>query len=84
MKNLESPVLIKIKGLLFLVVALFSSALLLIEHPHWKDAFLLAISIWASSRFYYFAFYVMERYVESNYRFSGLISLGRYLIAKRR
>ena len=84
MKALVRPISIKIKGLLFLFLALLASALLLIEHPHWKVGFLLAIAIWASCRFYYFAFYVIERYVDSSYRFSGLISLGRYLILKRR
>ncbi|HXY37070.1 MAG TPA: hypothetical protein VEI07_22775 [Planctomycetaceae bacterium] len=42
------------------------------------------MAIWSFSRFYYFAFYVIEKYVDSSYRFAGLPSFARYLIAERR
>ena len=63
------------KGVLFLILGLASSALLLFEVPTLKTAALLAISVWSFCRFYYFAFYVIERYVDPGYRFSGLISV---------
>jgi hypothetical protein len=40
--------------------------------------------VWAFCRFYYFAFYVIEHYVDASYRFSGLLSLLHYAISKRR
>jgi hypothetical protein len=44
---------------------------------------LLVISVWSFCRFYYFAFYVIEHYVDSGYRFSGLWSFAVYLLRLR-
>ena len=82
MKNLTSPVAIKIKGLLFLVIGILASALLLLDQPNLKTAALLAITIWCFCRFYYFAFYVIEHYVDPGYHFSGLWSFACYLFKK--
>jgi hypothetical protein len=73
----------KLKGVLFLVVAVLSSILLILEQPTLKAALLLALSVWCFCRFYYFAFYVIEHYVDPAYRFSGLWSFGRYLWSGR-
>jgi hypothetical protein len=43
----------------------------------------LALSVWCFCRFYYFAFYVIEHYVDPGYRFAGLWSFVRYLWVKR-
>jgi hypothetical protein len=83
MKDLTDPRWIKLKGVLFLLLALFSAALLILEKPTIKVGFLLAISIWCSCRFYYFAFYVIERYVDPAYRFSGLWSFVVYCWSRR-
>src|SRR6266487_5942482 len=83
MKNITSPGLIKLKGILFLLIGLFASLLLLLEQPTLKVATLLAIAVWCFCRFYYFAFYVIEHYVDSSHRFSGLWSFGRYLMHQR-
>ena len=84
MKDLSNPFWIKFKGILFLMLGLLSSTLLLVEHPEIKTAVLLAIAVWSFCRFYYFAFYVIEHYVDPSYRFAGLLSFGRYLVARRR
>ena len=83
MKDLTDYRWIKLKGVLFLIVGLLSSMLLLLDHPEIKTALLLAVAVWCFCRFYYFAFYVIERYVDPSYRFSGLCSLARYLIVHR-
>ena len=44
---------------------------------------LLTISVWCFCRAYYFAFYVIEHYVDPGYRFSGLWSFVVYLWLKR-
>ena len=82
MKELTNPNWIKLKGLLFLVLGLVSSALLIFENPSLRTALFLTVTIWCFCRFYYFAFYVIEHYVDSNYRFSGLLSFVRYLASK--
>jgi hypothetical protein len=84
MKDISSPTWIKVKGLLFLAVGIAATALLILDNRTWKTVLLLALAVWSFCRFYYFAFYVIEHYVDSNYRFSGLISFLRYLLQRRR
>jgi len=84
MKDLTSPFWIKFKGILFLIIGILSSALPIIETRSWRLAALLVIAVWCFCRFYYFAFYVIEHYVDPGYRFSGLWSFFGYLISKRR
>ncbi len=83
MKDLTDPRWIKFKGILFLVVGLLASLLLVFEHPTAKMVVLLAICVWCFCRFYYFAFYVIEHYVDPGYRFSGLLSFARYLVQRK-
>ena len=80
MKDLTNPSRIKLKGVLFLALGLASSLLLFFEHPSWRVGSLLVISIWGFCRFYYFAFYVLEHYVDPGYSFAGLGSFVRYLL----
>ena len=84
MTDLTNPRLIKIKGFLFLFLGAFAAALILVEHPEWHVAFLLAVAIWSFCRFYYFAFYVIEKYVDPSFRFAGLSSFVRYMVVERR
>jgi hypothetical protein len=84
MRNLANSTWIKVKGCLFLFLGLLSGTLLFVEHPTRKAGLLLILTIWAFCRFYYFAFYVIEHYVDPNYRFTGLVSFARYLIDEER
>jgi hypothetical protein len=79
MKDLTNPKLIKLKGLLFLLLGLAASVLLMLEEPTLKIALLLVLAVWCFCRSYYFAFYVIEHYVDPSYRFSGLGSFLTYL-----
>jgi len=83
-KDLTDPRWIKFKGVLFLVVGLAASALLILEMPTIKIVVLLAIALWCFCRAYYFAFYVIEKYVDPGFRFSGLWSAVQYLCGRRR
>jgi hypothetical protein len=82
MKNLTNPVWIKLKGLMFLFIGIAAAILLILDSPTLKTAVLIALAIWSFCRFYYFAFYVIEKYVDPTYKFSGLISFVRYLIQR--
>jgi hypothetical protein len=84
MKNLTNPAWIKAKGILFLFLGLLSGALLYVEQPSLRTGLLLVVTVWGFCRFYYFAFYVIERYIDPTYRFSGLFSLVRYLVGRQR
>jgi hypothetical protein len=84
MRDLKNPTAIWLKGWLFLGIGTTGAALLLLlEAPTFRAALLLAIVIWGFCRAYYFAFYVIEHYVDPGYRFSGLLSFAKYLLRKR-
>ena len=82
--DLKSHRLMYLKGVLFLGLGVIASMLLLMERPTVRVALLLAIAIWSFCRAYYFAFYVIERYVDPGFKFSGLGAFARYLAANRR
>ena len=84
MTDLTSPKVIYIKGLLFVLGGVLASVLLVLEHPTVKVALLLALSIWCFARAYYFTFYVIENYVDENYKFAGIWSFVRYQWKRRR
>jgi hypothetical protein len=84
MRNIINPKLIYLKAILFLAMGLFASACLLFEAPDIRVMLLLFLSIWAFCRAYYFAFYVIEHYVDREYRFSGLGSFIKYLLSNSR
>ena len=58
--------------------------LIWLENPSWQTVFLLALAVWCFCRLYYFAFYVIEKYVDPGYKFSGLWSFACYLLRKPR
>ncbi|HXF10940.1 MAG TPA: hypothetical protein VN625_09155 [Desulfuromonadaceae bacterium] len=83
MKDLTSSAWIKIKGILFLLIGIVSAVLIMLDSPTWKTALLLALVVWSFCRFYYFAFYVIEKYVDPSYKFSGLFSFVKYLVKRK-
>ena len=84
MSDIRSPKLLYAKGMLFLLLGILAAGLLLAERPTFKTAFLLGIAIWAFARAYYFVFYVIEHYIDGDYKFAGLTSFVKYLLGKRR
>ena len=69
--DLKSPWLIHAKGVLFLLLGFMAAAFIWLENPTLRTVGLLAITIWAFCRFYYYLFYVLERYLGSQ-RVSGI------------
>ena len=63
---------------------ILASLLLLCEHPSVKVTLLLGVAVWCFARAYYFAFYVVEHYVDPSYKFAGLWSFARYVLQRRR
>jgi hypothetical protein len=83
LRDLSNPTAIMLKGGLFLVLGLLCALLLVLEQPTARFALLLALTIWGLCRFYYFAFYVIEHYVDPRYKFRGLLSFASYLSGGR-
>ena len=82
--DITSPRLLYLKAALFLVGGLLSAFLILLEHPTFKIAALLALCVWCFARAYYFAFYVVQHYADPGYRFAGLWSFAGHLMRRRR
>jgi len=83
MADLKNSKLIYLKGFLFLIAGFVSAALIVARTFDWQVAALLAICVWCFCRFYYFAFYVIEHYVDDGFRFTGLIDFVRYLFRRK-
>ncbi|MBI1333673.1 MAG: hypothetical protein JST12_10560 [Armatimonadetes bacterium] len=81
--DLRSSLWIHVKGWLFLVIVVLAGGALLLQIPSWQNAALLLIALWAVSRWYYYAFYVVEKYVDPSYRYAGLGHLIRYLLTRK-
>ena len=79
MGDLKSKHLIYLKGLLFTLLGMMAVGLILVEHPDLRLTILLGIAVWSFCRAYYCAFYVIEHYVDPNFRFAGLGSFISYL-----
>ena len=79
MTDITHPKLLYAKGLLFLFGGMLAAGLLVAEHPSLRVVLLLAIAIWCFARAYYFAFYVIEHYIDPAYRFAGLGDFVKYL-----
>ena len=82
--DLKNPKVIWFKGALFLLLGILAAGILLLETRSWRIGLLLALCVWAFCRAYYFAFYVIEHYIDDEYKFAGLGSFVRYLWTRKR
>ena len=71
------------KGLMFLLAGVMASGLLLVEIPTLRATVLLGLAVWCFCRAYYFAFYVIEQYIDGTYKYAGLWSAVVYLISRK-
>ncbi len=83
MTDLRDSRLIYFKAGLFLLGGCLAAGLVFAEQPSLRVAALLVIAIWCFCRAYYFAFYVIEHYVDPSYKFAGLGAFVRYLWRRR-
>ena len=72
MTDLKSKKWIVAKGAMLFGIAALTAALILLEMPSLRVAAYLVLLVWASCRFYYFLFYVLEQYVDPTMRYAGL------------
>jgi len=83
MQDIKSHRVLWVKGVLFLFIGIVSFVLLIFEMPTLRTVLLLLLVIWGFCRAYYFAFYVIEHYVDKRFRFSGLGSFIAYALRRR-
>ncbi len=83
MSNIQDPRLLWLKGSLFVLLGLISLGLVVLLSGNFSVVIATLIAIWAFSRAYYFAFYVVERYIDRRYRFAGLTSVLNYWLSTK-
>ncbi|GAB4453564.1 MAG: hypothetical protein OHK0029_06660 [Armatimonadaceae bacterium] len=72
-----------LKAGLFLVAGVVSAGVLLWEAQNLRTAFLLGIALWSFCRLYYFLFYVIEKYIDPEFRFDGVLPALCYLLRRK-
>jgi hypothetical protein len=80
MGDLRQPRWMYLKAVLFVVIGIVAGGMLLLDSPRMRTGLLLALTVWAFCRAYYFAFYVIEHYIDPSFRFSGLFSAVRFIL----
>lgn len=81
-RDLQNPRWIIAKGFLFLLAGVMASTLLLAEVGALRTAALHGLAVWCFCRFYYFAFYVVQHYIDPQFKFAGLALVLVYLIKR--
>ena len=82
LKDIKKVWLLYLKAFLLFLTGFISSILLVLLNFNFKTIVLLLLAIWGFCRAYYFVFYVIQHYVDPNYKFSGLIDFAKYSIEK--
>ncbi len=75
MGDLKSRGWIVAKGVLFAVIVLMAGVGVVLHEDQLVRVGLLVVCLWAACRFYYFLFYVLERYVGIEGRYAGILDL---------
>ncbi len=84
MSDLTSRKWIVAKGVMFALIVVMSAVGIMVYDDRWQRFVLLVICLWAACRFYYFLFYVLERYVGVAGRYAGIWDLLQRLWSQRR
>jgi hypothetical protein len=81
--DLQNPKLMYAKAFMLLLIGLMAFGLLLLPQSLWARVVLQVLMVWAFARAYYFAFYVVQHYVDDGFRFSGLLGFLRHVIGRK-
>jgi hypothetical protein len=82
-QDLTNPRWMYLKALLFLVILVISFITLIFENDIGCRVMFAVLLVWSSARLYYFMFYVIEKYVDSSYKFSSVLSFLAYLFSSK-
>lgn len=72
------------KGWLFGLLALLASVGILLLVPTLQAAVLLGIALWAACRWYYYLFYVIEKYTDPSFKFAGVGAAIRHVFGRKK
>lgn len=83
-RDLTDPRWMIVKALGFVVIALVCLVLIFLETASLQVVGLTVMACWALARAYYFCFYVIEKYIDPEFRFAGIASAVRFLLSRRK
>jgi hypothetical protein len=85
-RDLRSSQVMAAKAGLFIVCGVLVGVLLAARSPLLDSPLrtlgLYALGAWCFARAYYFAFYVIERYCDPAYRYSGILSAAAWVVGR--
>lgn len=64
--DIKSALLLYLKGGLFALLAIMAGMLTVFADKRWYEIVFLVVCVWASCRFYYFLFYVLDHYIDGD------------------
>ena len=79
-RDIQSKRLLHLKGFLFLLLGLLAAGLLVFQSPNFRTVLLLLITVWGFCRFYYYLFYVLERYIGRDQKYAGILDALNYAL----
>jgi hypothetical protein len=79
-RDITSKWLLHAKGFLFLVVGLLAAATIYLQAQSLRTILLLIVTIWSFCRFYYYLFYVLEKYIGRDRKYAGILDAVKYLL----
>jgi len=82
-RDIKSKRLLHAKGFLFLILGITAAGAIFIESQNIRTVVLLLITIWAFCRFYYYLFYVLEKYICRDQKYAGILDALKYVIRSR-
>ena len=62
-----------VKAGLFVLLGGLAATCLLLQHPAWTTATCIAALTWAAARAYFFAFHVVQHWIDPEFRCRGLV-----------
>ena len=83
MGDLKSSRLMYLKAILFVAIAFICAVLLFLQNIGLRTGLLIALLAWASARAYYFMFYVIQTYIDEDFKYAGIIASLKYLFARK-
>ena len=81
--DLVNPKWMYLKAIGFVLIAFLCAASLFIKLMELDTVVLIVCLVWASARAYYFCFFVIEKYIDPEYKFAGVGSAIRYVLRRR-
>jgi hypothetical protein len=83
-RDITSKWLLHAKGFLFLLLGLIAAGLIYMISRDFRIVILLVIAIWGFCRFYYYLFYVLEKYIGREQKYAGVFDALKFIVGSKK